>query len=148
MAIMKPLRSLTTFTHTEAARMLQPLMPGRNASLWLIQDRERDPVLPYVLFNNEVRYLRSDVRLLMVRLTRSTADIRRLPAILGHERRRGGDRRSGMDRRARGQTELPPDWERRENPHGERRQAAAQAERRGGPSRWQRQHRGRTALSR
>ena len=99
----------------EAARMLQPYIPKRNALAWLELDRNVEPSLPFAVREGEIVYRLTDVKAYIRRLPQlaAVADRGRNPVERRHdEDRRCGelndvmeerrlliDRRSGFDRR-------------------------------------------------
>jgi len=45
----------------EAADFLQPHMHGKSVKSWLVQDRQHDPIIPFILVQGEPCYLQSDL---------------------------------------------------------------------------------------
>lgn len=109
----------------EAAALLQPLMRGRDAALWLENDARCFPLIPSALHNGQRYYVLSDVAAFAARYfghATSRADIQR-GARFGQRRER--DRRRGGDRRVNAPIILAAGVERRRAPESDRRVARA-----------------------
>jgi len=54
-------------TLQEAATFLQPHMPGKSVKAWLARDRQRDPIIPFLLVWGQPYYLESDLEIFVTR---------------------------------------------------------------------------------
>lgn len=87
-------------TPEETAGLLQRFMPGRNAAVWLENDRRYQPVLPYVQHGEVIRYHEEDVIALVRKLAPAATVRGSALRRLGAERRQlHADRRAHTDRR-------------------------------------------------
>jgi hypothetical protein len=89
---------------SEAAAMLQPFMPNKDARAWLSSDRRFNPVIPVSHFDGEIYYREAD----LVTFVRYSMRAKPLPRSLVRrrieDRRQMTERRHGADRRK----SLPP----------------------------------------
>lgn len=96
-------------TEAEAAAMLQPFMPHKNALTWLSGDRRSNPIIPFNRLDGEIHYREADL-VTFVRYGLKTKPIlrglaRRMIAV----RRQTTDRRSGKERRRAPERRMPAD---------------------------------------
>lgn len=91
----------------QAATLLQPHMPTKNAVAWLENDRAHEPVIPFTKRNGGIMYREADL-LAFIGHFMEPSPIHRV-----QERREGKDRRTGIERRIALETHLRQGVERR-----------------------------------
>ncbi len=84
----------------EAAALLRPHMPHKNALAWLVNDRRHDPLIPFLVIGGSVRYRSADVAGFILRFLNPSARFVRLGQRHIPERRTRATRRSGPERRS------------------------------------------------
>ena len=81
----------------EAAAFLQPYMPGKSVSAWLVHDRQRDPIVSYYMVQGRPYYRESDLQKFVTRTLNTSARFVRLNNRLTKERRNRVERRRPGD---------------------------------------------------
>lgn len=80
-------------TEQEAAAFLQPHIPSKSVTAWLVHDRQRDPIIPFFLVQGQACYLESDLERFVTRTLNPSARFVRVNSRLRPERRKSLDRR-------------------------------------------------------
>lgn len=86
-------------TEQEAAALLQPYVHNRSALDWLAHDRQRDPVIPFILLQGDPYYRAGDLIFFITRMLDSKARFVRIDNQLHAERRNLSERRRNGERR-------------------------------------------------
>ena len=111
-------------TEYETALLLQPHIKNKSALDWLINDRQQDAILPYVISMGEPCYREADVVLFIRQALNPSARFVRVDNHLVTDTRKSSDRRlQGGSRRIEA-THLSPGIERRRRDHPDRRMFA------------------------
>ena len=107
-------------TLSEAAALLQPYMPGKNAVAWLVRDSQYDPMIPCHAREGQNWYRRADLAQFVQKTFGGSATFNDMANKMLIERR-GHERRAGFDRRQRLEVRLAPGIERRRGDGTDRR---------------------------
>jgi len=99
----------------QAAALLQPYMPTKNATAWLENDRAHEPVIAFARMNGEIIYRETDLLAFIGHFMEHS------PIHRNQERRKENDRRAGIERRIALETHLRQGVERRSHSALERR---------------------------
>lgn len=97
----------------EAVALLQPHLHNQSLASWLARDRQRDPVIHFVLIEGQPFYQEEDVVNFIKRLLAPSASFVHVHDHLINERRSKTDRRRQVDRRHAEWIRLQPGIERR-----------------------------------
>jgi hypothetical protein len=91
----------------QAAALLQPHMPTKNAVAWLENDRAHEPVIAFARMNGEFMYRETDLLAFIGHFMEPS------PIHRNQERREANNRRAGVERRIALETYLRQGVERR-----------------------------------
>lgn len=83
----------------EAAALLQPYLHNKSAIDWLENDRQRDPVIPFILLQGNARYREGDLTLFITQMLDTKAHFVHANNHLYVDHRSLSERRSIGDRR-------------------------------------------------
>jgi len=99
-------------TEQEAVEFLQPHMPSKSVNIWLAHDRQRDPIIPFLLVQGSPCYLESDLEKFVTHTLKTSSRFFRLNKRLRPDRRnlperrrngsQGANLQQGVKRRRRG----------------------------------------------
>ncbi|WP_124706293.1 hypothetical protein [Sulfuriferula multivorans] len=105
--------SHTILTEQEAAALLQPYTPNKSAVDWLAHDRQRDPVIPFILLGKTPYYRERDLIFFITRMLDSKVRFVRINHLLYLDHRNVSERRRTSERRKREAIHLRQGIERR-----------------------------------
>lgn len=108
-------------TEYEAALLLQPHMQNKSALDWLVNDRQNDSVLPYLVSQGKHCYRESDVVFFILHALNPSARFVRVHNHLVTQSRKLSDRRWQGGCRRKEAIQLRPGIERRRSEHPDRR---------------------------
>ncbi len=91
----------TLLTEQEAAALLQPYMHNKSAMDWLAHDRQRDPVIPFILLQEDSYYREGDLAFFITRMLDSKARFVRIHHHFCADHRNLSERRGKGERRKR-----------------------------------------------
>lgn len=89
----------TLLTEQEAAALLQPYVHNKSAMDWLANDRQRDPVIPFILLQGEPCYREGDLTFFIAHTLDAKVHFVRVNNQLHADHRSLSDRRRNGERR-------------------------------------------------
>lgn len=112
-SIMRDIPVHVLLTEQEAAALLQSYMHHKSAMDWLAHDRQRDPVLPFIVLRESHYYREGDLTSFITRMLDSKARFVRIKDRLYGDPRNMSERRETGERRKRQAIHLRQGIERR-----------------------------------
>ncbi|MHB1176275.1 MAG: hypothetical protein ACYCZJ_14235 [Sulfuriferula sp.] len=106
----------------EAAALLQPYMRHQSAMNWLVHDRLRSPVIPFILLQGDYHYRERDLISFIIHTLDAKARFIRINQILHADHRKLPEHRRKNERRRTKMIALQPGIERRQARNPNRRQ--------------------------
>ncbi|MES2406501.1 MAG: hypothetical protein V4528_04170 [Pseudomonadota bacterium] len=107
----------------EAAALLQPYMRHQSAMNWLVHDRQRSPVIPFILLQGDYYYRERDLISFITHTLDAKARFIRINHLLHADHRKSPERRRKNERRKTKMITLKPGIERRQARNPDRRQS-------------------------
>ena len=107
----------------EAAALLQPYMRHQSAMNWLVHDRQRSPVIPFILLQGDYYYRERDLVSFITQTLDAKARFIRINHLLHADHRNSPERRRKNERRKSKMITLQPVIERRKARNPDRRQS-------------------------